>query len=106
MAALADALDPAVLRLVADVAQACGTATRAAVCGEIAADPGAAAALLIGLGVRQLSMSPRSIPEIKSTIRSLSISRTQHLAALALQRDSAASVRALLGDLRDHDPRP
>ena len=105
MAALADALDPAVLRLIADVAQAAETATRVAVCGEIAADP-AAAALLIGLGVRELSMNPRSIPEIKSTIRSLSIARTQHLAALALQRDSAASVRALLGDLWDHDPRP
>jgi phosphocarrier protein FPr len=98
VAALADALDPAVLRLIADITRAAATSTRVAVCGEIAADPGAAA-LLIGLGVRELSMNPRSIPEVKNTIRGLSIPRAEHLAGLALQRDSAASVRALLGDL-------
>jgi phosphoenolpyruvate-protein phosphotransferase/dihydroxyacetone kinase phosphotransfer subunit len=96
--ALADGLDPAVLRLVADITQAAASVTRVAVCGELAAEPGAAA-LLIGLGVRELSMNPRSIPEIKSFVRSMSIPRAQHLAGLALQRDSAASVRALLGDL-------
>jgi phosphocarrier protein FPr len=98
VAALADSLDPAVLRLVADVAHAASTKARVAVCGEAASDPGAAA-LLIGLGVRELSMNPRSIPEIKNAVRSLSIPSTQHLAGLALQRDSAASVRALLRDL-------
>jgi phosphocarrier protein FPr len=96
--ALADALDPAVLRLVAEITQAAAAVTRVAVCGEVAADPGAAA-LLIGLGVRELSVNPRSVPEIKDAVRSLSVQRTQHLARLALQRDSAASVRALLRDL-------
>jgi phosphocarrier protein FPr len=98
VSALADGLDPAVLRLVAEITQAAAAATRVAVCGEMAADP-AAAALLIGLGVRELSVNPRSVPEIKNAVRSLSIQRTQHLAGLALQRDSAASVRALLRDL-------
>ena len=78
---------------------------RVAVCGELAADP-IAAALLIGLGVRELSMTPRAIPAVKDAIRSMSANKTKQLAALALHRDSAASVRALLGDLRDHDPRP
>ena len=96
--ALADALDPAVLRLFAEITNAAAAVTRVAVCGEIAAEP-AAAALLVGLGVRELSVNPRSIPEIKDTVRSLSIQRTQHLGGLALQRDSAASVRALLRDL-------
>jgi phosphocarrier protein FPr len=96
--ALADALDPAVLRLVGDITDAAATTTRVAVCGEIAADP-TAAALLIGLGVRELSVHPRSIPQIKSAVRSLSIPRAQHVAGVALQRDSAASVRALLRDL-------
>jgi phosphocarrier protein FPr len=98
VAPLADALDPAVLRLVADITRAAAGGSRVAVCGEIAADPGAAA-LLIGLGVRDLSMNPASIPEIKDVVRSLSIPRAQHLAGLAVQRDSAASVRALLRDL-------
>jgi phosphocarrier protein FPr len=100
VAALADALDPAVLRLVADVAQAAGPGTRVAVCGEIAAEP-AAAALLIGLGVRELSVNPRAIPSVKDALRSLSLIEAQHLAGLALHRDSAESVRALLHDL-DH----
>jgi multiphosphoryl transfer protein len=98
VATLADALDPAVLRLVAEITQAAGKTTRVGVCGEIASDR-AAAALLIGLGVRELSMNPRFIPEIKNAVRALSIAESQHLAGLALQRDSAASVRALLRDL-------
>jgi phosphocarrier protein FPr len=98
VAALADALDPAVLRLVAGITRAAASGRRVAVCGEIAADPGAAA-LLIGLGVRDLSMNPASIPEIKDVVRSLSIPTAQHLADLAVQRDSAASVRALLRDI-------
>jgi phosphocarrier protein FPr len=98
VASLADPLDPAVLRLVSEITHSTSTRARVAVCGEIAGDP-AAAALLIGLGVRELSMNPRSIPEVKDAIRSLTLPRTQHLAGLALQRDSAASVRALLRDL-------
>jgi phosphocarrier protein FPr len=98
VAALADALDPAVLRLIGEITQAAAMTTRVAVCGEIASDPGAAA-LLIGLGVRELSMNPRSIPEIKNAVCALSMPAVQHLASLALQRDSAASVRALLRDL-------
>ncbi|HLY84609.1 MAG TPA: phosphoenolpyruvate--protein phosphotransferase, partial [Acidimicrobiales bacterium] len=98
VAALADPLDPAVLFLISEVANAATARTRVAVCGEIASDP-TAAALLIGLGVRELSMTPRAIPAVKDAIRSLSANKAKHLAALALHRDSAASVRALLGDL-------
>ena len=58
-----------------------------------------AAALLIGLGVRELSMTPRAIPAVKDAIRSMSANKAKQLAALALHRDSAASVRALLSDL-------
>jgi phosphocarrier protein FPr len=97
--ALADPLDPAVLHLVAEVANSATARARVAVCGELAADP-AAAVLLVGLGVRELSMTPRAIPAVKDAIRSMSANRATQLAALALQRDSAASVRALLSDLR------
>jgi len=98
VAALADPLDPAILQLISVVANAATTRARVAVCGELAADP-VAAGLLVGLGVRELSMSPRAIPVVKDTIRSMSAHRAKQLAALALQRDSGASVRALLGDL-------
>jgi multiphosphoryl transfer protein len=98
VAALADSLDPAVLHLISEVASCATARVRVAVCGELAADP-MAAALLVGLGVRELSMTPRAIPAVKDAIRSMSANKARQLAALALQRDSAASVRALLSDL-------
>lgn len=86
------------LHLISEVANAATARARVAVCGELAANP-AAAALLVGLGVRELSMTPRAIPAVKHAIRSTSANKAKQLAALALHRDSAASVRALLGDL-------
>jgi phosphocarrier protein FPr len=53
----------------------------------------------MGLGVRELSMTPRAIPAVKDAVRSMTVSKAKQLATLALQRDSAASVRALLSDL-------
>jgi phosphocarrier protein FPr len=95
VAALADPLDPAVLKLIAEITRAATSETLVAVCGEIAADP-SASAVLIGLGVKQLSMNPRAIPEVKDVIRSLSTIDARRLADRALECDSAASVRALL----------
>ncbi len=98
VAALADALDPAVLHLIAHVASSATARARVAVCGELAADP-LASVLLVGLGIRELSMTPRAIPAVKDAVRSMSATKAKQLAALALLRDSPASVRALLGDL-------
>src|SRR3954452_15055568 len=55
VAALADALDPAVLRLIAEVGRRAAGRATVAVCGEAAADP-AAVPLLLGLGVTELSV--------------------------------------------------
>jgi multiphosphoryl transfer protein len=98
VAFLSDPVDPGVLTLIAAVCRGATRNTRVAVCGELASDP-QAAALLIGLGVHELSMTPRAIPEVKDRIRRTSARDAKHLAELALQRDSAASVRALLSDL-------
>jgi phosphocarrier protein FPr len=98
VSALADPMDPAVLALMAAVCRGAATNTRVAVCGEVASDP-RAAVLLIGLGVRELSMTPRAIPAVKDRIRRTWAQDATRLAELALQRDSAASVRALLSDL-------
>jgi phosphoenolpyruvate-protein kinase (PTS system EI component) len=64
------------------------------VCGELAADPDAAA-VLIGLGVDELSMAAPMIPAVKHAIRSLSHDDAQDLGRRALEQESATAVRAL-----------
>jgi phosphoenolpyruvate-protein phosphotransferase len=96
LAARLDALHPAVLRLIADTAEAArAEGCHAAVCGGLASEP-LAAPLLIGLGVQELSAVPAAIPQLKARIASVSLAECRALATRALQQDSAAAVRALL----------
>ena len=97
VADLADALDPTVLRLVDAVCRGAGRSVRVAVCGELASDP-AATAVLVGLGVRELSVAPRLVPEVKARVRDLDTAAAAELAATCLALGSAAEVRALLAN--------
>ena len=91
-----DALHPAVLRLIARTAEAANAAGKpVGVCGGLAADP-VAAALLVGLGIGELSVPAASIPQLKATIRALRRDVCRALAEEALTLDSAAAVRALV----------
>ncbi|HEY1562591.1 MAG TPA: phosphoenolpyruvate--protein phosphotransferase [Caulobacteraceae bacterium] len=91
-----DALHPAVLRLIAAAARgAAAQGKLTAVCGGLAADA-AGTAILIGLGVRELSAPPASIPEIKARVRALAVPACEDLAARALDCASAAEVRVLV----------
>jgi phosphocarrier protein FPr/phosphocarrier protein len=91
-----DSLHPAVLRLVAQTTMAAERCKReVAICGAIASDP-AAAPLLVGLGVHELSVVPGIIARLKSVVRSVTIDECRRLAAQALELDSAAAVRGLL----------
>jgi phosphocarrier protein FPr len=100
VARLADPLAPAVLRLIAMTTEAARGLARVAVCGEIAADPDATA-ILIGLGVDELSMAPPAIPAIKQAVRSLSHADARELSRRALEQESAADIRALIAHSRD-----
>lgn len=93
LAARLDGLHPAVLRLIERAAQA-GNARQieVGVCGELASDP-EAIPLLLGLGVRELSVVPAMIPRIKSLVRTLTLSACVQLAQEALSLQSAAAVR-------------
>ncbi len=96
VAALADPLHPAVLRLIERAASAAAAANRpVAVCGEVAGDR-LAVPLLVGLGVRELSMSPALIPAAKQAVRATDARAAARLARAALAADSAAAVRRLL----------
>jgi phosphoenolpyruvate-protein phosphotransferase len=97
LAAELDALDPAVLRLIARAVEGGRAhALSTGVCGGAAGDL-AAIPILIGLGVDKLSMSTAAIPEAKALIRTLSAEACRKLAAQALNQPSAEAVRALSG---------
>jgi phosphocarrier protein FPr len=94
---LADALHPAVLRLIGEVAAAAHAEGKwVAVCGELAGDP-QAAAILVGLGVDELSLNPVGIPRIKAILHSITMPDAKALAAQALESESAPAVRELAG---------
>lgn len=100
LAARIDALHPAVLRLIAMSAAGAHAAGRwVGLCGALASDP-QAAALLIGLGIDELSATPRAIPALKAQIRTLTGERCRALATAALAATSAAAVRQLIEEFR------
>jgi phosphoenolpyruvate-protein kinase (PTS system EI component) len=65
------------------------------VCGELAADP-AATALLLGLGVRELSMSAPAVPLVKAAVRGVDLADARPLADAARTCATGDEVRALL----------
>lgn len=92
VAELGDPLDPGVLQLVERVV-ASGLPT--GVCGEAAADP-AGVPLLLGLGVRELSVAPPAVPRVKALVRTLDTAACAELAREAMRLPDAATVRRLV----------
>jgi phosphotransferase system enzyme I (PtsI) len=89
-------LHPAILRTLAHLVRtADSTQVPLEVCGEMAANPLQAIAL-IGLGVRALSLVPASIPLVKNAIRSVELQRVQSLMKDAMKLTSSTEVEALL----------
>ncbi len=93
LAARVDALHPALLRL---IAQTCAGAAKhgrwVGVCGALASDP-LATPVLIGLGVRELSVSPPQVGEIKDRVRHLDAAQCRRVSTDLLNLASAAAVR-------------
>lgn len=90
--------DPAVLRLIRMVIEAGDRAKiDVNVCGEMSGEP-LYVPLLIGLGLRQLSATPRKIPDIKRIIRQLSVPEAERVAQHALRLESARQVSNYLRD--------
>jgi phosphotransferase system enzyme I (PtsI) len=88
--------DPAVLRLIERVVQAAhhyGIAVN--VCGEMSGEP-LYTMLLLGLGLRQLSVAPHHLPEIKRIIRSVTTADAVHVAQEAMRLQTARDVNSYL----------
>ena len=105
LAALADALDPGVLALIAATVRGAGDDVLVAVCGELAGDE-AAVPILIGLGVRELSVAPGAAATVKEAVRAVDLGSARDLAAAALTCADARAVRALLSTERTVGGRP
>jgi phosphotransferase system enzyme I (PtsI) len=89
-------LHPAVLKLIRrTVFTARQNNLDVGVCGEMASQPLMAVAL-IGLGVRQLSVAPRSVPLVKRIVRSVSVAIAEHAANAAVAAATAAEAEAEL----------
>ena len=96
LSAQADGLHPAVLQLIDMTVRAAHAHGKwVGVCGELAADP-QAVAVLLGLGVDELSVAARSIAEVKAQVRELNYEHARQLAQQALLQGSASAVRALV----------
>jgi phosphotransferase system enzyme I (PtsI) len=99
VAHLYKALHPAVLRSLKRTVEAAAAASiPVEVCGEMASDP-LHALVLIGIGMRSLSMAPKAVPFVQDIIRSVDSQLLQKTVARALELESAERVEKLL---RDH----
>jgi phosphotransferase system enzyme I (PtsI) len=100
---LYEPLHPAILRQVKFVTEAARQrGIPVSLCGEMAADP-LGMAVLIGLGLTELSLNPLSIPSIKNVIRRLNAADLQHLAARVVDMSTALEIQEYL--LRELLPR-
>lgn len=98
LAHLYNPLHPAVLRL---IQFAIGAGQRAgipvSICGEMAGDP-RYTPLLIGLGVRELSMASTALPRVKNRIRDLDMASSERCARAVMQCSDSESISALLDE--------
>lgn len=89
-------LHPGVLRLIRLVVEAAtGAGRELTICGEMAGDP-RLSGLLLGLGLREFSVAPGEMLEVKDSIRRTRLQEARELAHEALELGSAAEVEKLL----------
>jgi phosphotransferase system enzyme I (PtsI) len=92
---------PAVLRTLRHiVVEAHRAKIKVSVCGEMAGDP-AYTALLFGLGVDELSMTPPALPAARHILRNMKMSDAKKLAQTALAMDSPPAIHRLCADFAE-----
>ncbi len=98
LAYIASPFDPAILRLISGVVGAAKRHNRpVAVCGAMASDP-LAATLLVGMGLRELSMEASAIPGVKEAICRLTLSDAEVVADKAMQQIAADEAEKVVAD--------
>jgi len=98
LAELASAVHPSIIRLVRGVASAAKDANiPVAVCGAVASDL-LAVPLLVGLGLRELSMEAAAIPEIKAALARVTVAQCEKIAGRALAAYTVTEVDEVLSE--------
>jgi phosphotransferase system enzyme I (PtsI) len=98
VAHLYNPLHPAVLRLIQFTVEAGHRAgIPVSVCGEVAGDP-RFTALLLGLGVRDLSMAPANLVRVKRRIRSIDLAEAARRARIIMEQSDLGRIATLLDD--------
>ena len=93
-----NASHPAVLRALRDIVRACTHAkVECCLCGEMAGQP-LYTIFLLGVGLRNLSMAPGKIPEVKKLIRLVTAAQARRVARRALGFDTDRQVSNYLRD--------
>src|SRR5438067_739395 len=93
-------MQPAVLRLIAQIAEAGRRAGKpVAVCVEIASD-GRLAPILIGLGVDELSMTPTALPGVRAALANRTVRQLLDVAHKVLQAKTVAEVEQISNEFR------
>ena len=96
VADLYQAADPAVLRMIATSLRAARQAgIKASLCGQMSSEA-VYTMLLLGMGLRELSVPPSSIPEIKRVCRSVTLAECETVASRAMLLDNALDIEAFL----------
>ncbi|HEY2409592.1 MAG TPA: phosphoenolpyruvate--protein phosphotransferase [Polyangiaceae bacterium] len=98
LAYLASFFDPAILRLIRGVIAAGAKHGRSVLlCGAMASDP-LASLLLIGMGLRELSMEASAIPEVREAIASVSLAEAEQAAVQVQSVHTAEGIERILLD--------
>jgi phosphotransferase system enzyme I (PtsI) len=100
---LYDPVHPAVLRLIQMIIEAGReTGTPVSMCGEMAGDPHYVP-MLLGMGLRELSMQPNSLLEIKEIVRNCRAKRLTKLVKRLFKRLETEDISVLLDEINHFD---
>jgi phosphotransferase system enzyme I (PtsI) len=105
VANLYSSADPSVLRLIEGVVRAGEKhKVQVSVCGQMSSDP-VYTPLLVGMGLRELSVSPQSILEVKQAVRNLTVAQAREILDRARTLDVARDVESYLrGEMKKLSP--
>jgi phosphoenolpyruvate-protein phosphotransferase len=93
-----DHVHPAVLHEISRIIRiAHATKLPVSLCGEMSSDP-IAVMLLVGMGIRTLSLSAAQLPKIKWLLRRISVENARALVEETLELNTAKQIRKLVAD--------